>query len=128
MLPLLILLSCGDKDITSSFEGYTDGASYFVSYETIPDPIPFNEEFNILVSVHDTDEKLNQITDVTIDVDATMPAHGHGMNIEPIISSTEDGTFLAEGLLWHMEGEWEIVIYVSGVTNENIGFTLSCCQ
>ena len=123
-----LLLACGDKENSSTTEGYTDGGSYYVAYETTPSPIPFNEEFSVTVSVFDTEEKTNQLTDIIVDVDATMPAHGHGMNLDPILTGPTDGIFLAEGLLWHMEGEWELGIYISGETNENIAFTVSCCQ
>ena len=109
MLSLLLFLSCENKE-TSAYEGYTDGSSYYVSYETTPETIPFNEEFSVLVSVFETEEMLNQLTDITVDVDATMPAHGHGMNIEPIMTGPNDGIFQADGLLWHMEGEWELVL------------------
>ena len=124
---LLLILSCMQKQGPIN-EGYTDGSSYFVIYDTNPATIPFNEEFSVLVSVYETEEMLTQLTDITVDVDATMPAHGHGMNINPVMSGPNDGIFQADGLLWHMEGEWELVIYVSGETNENIAFTLSCCQ
>tara|TARA_Y100000589_G_C26824085_1_gene495127 strand:+ start:151 stop:531 length:381 start_codon:yes stop_codon:yes gene_type:complete len=124
---LSLLFSCGEKEIPIT-EGYTDGQSYYVVYETDPSPIPFNEEFSVLVSVYESDQKMNSITDVTVEVDATMPAHEHGMNQSPTMSGPTDGLFSAEGLLWHMEGEWELSIYVSGESNESIAFATSCCQ
>lgn len=39
-------------------------------------------------------------------VDATMPAHGHGMNYEPVVSQTAPGRFKVEGLMFHMVGSW----------------------
>lgn len=41
-------------------------------------------------------------------VDATMPAHGHGMNYRVALSHQGGGDWLAEGLLWHMSGRWEL--------------------
>ena len=125
---LSLLFSCADKVQPIVTEGYTDGSSYYVAFETIPTPIPFNEEFSVQVSVYDSEEKQTLVTDVSVDVDATMPAHGHGMNLGPSITGPENDIFTAEGLLWHMEGEWELVIYVSGESNENIAFTSPCCQ
>ena len=43
----------------------------------------------------------------SLSLDATMPAHGHGMNYEPGVSRTEKG-FTAEGLLFHMPGQWRL--------------------
>jgi hypothetical protein len=42
----------------------------------------------------------------TIVVDATMPAHGHGMNYRPAVAQTGEGAFRATGLMLHMPGEW----------------------
>ena len=41
-------------------------------------------------------------------VDAYMPAHRHGMNYRPRVSRQGDGTSLAEGLLFHMPGQWQL--------------------
>jgi hypothetical protein len=43
-----------------------------------------------------------------VDVDAVMPAHGHGMNYRAEVRQVEAGYFVAEGLLFHMPGHWEI--------------------
>lgn len=43
-----------------------------------------------------------------IEVDARMPAHGHGMNYRPSVRQLGPGHFIAEGLLFHMRGEWTI--------------------
>ena len=41
-------------------------------------------------------------------IDATMPAHRHGMNYRPSLVALGDGRWRAEGLMFHMAGEWEI--------------------
>jgi hypothetical protein len=123
---LSLLIGCATTDVTS--EGYTDGQSYYVVYETNPSPIPFNEEFSVLVSVYDNDQKETPLNTVSVDVDANMPDHGHGMNQSPTVSGPSTDIYTAEGLLWHMEGEWELMIYISGESNENIAFTIPCCQ
>jgi hypothetical protein len=43
----------------------------------------------------------------TLDVDAVMPAHRHGMNYRPSVTATAPGRWRAEGLLLHMPGAWE---------------------
>jgi hypothetical protein len=45
-------------------------------------------------------------------VDATMPEHRHGMNYRPTVKPVGDGQWLAEGLLWHMAGRWELAFEV----------------
>ena len=46
-------------------------------------------------------------------VDATMPAHQHGMNYAPTIASEGAGRFRASGLLLHMPGRWEFAFDVT---------------
>ena len=43
-------------------------------------------------------------------IDAVMPAHGHGMNYRAGVSEIREGVYLAEGMLFHMPGSWQVVI------------------
>lgn len=45
-------------------------------------------------------------------VDAQMPEHRHGMNYRARVSSAGDGRYVAEGLLFHMPGRWQLVFDV----------------
>jgi len=45
-------------------------------------------------------------------VDATMPAHRHGMNYRPTLQPLGDGRWRVEGLLFHMRGTWELALSV----------------
>ena len=39
---------------------------------------------------------------------AQMPAHGHGMNYRPTVTSAGPGRFRAAGLMLHMAGTWRL--------------------
>ena len=119
-----VLLACSEKGETL-LEGFTTGESYFVNVETDPSSIPFNEYFSVQVQVFEDEAQETALEDITVSVNATMPTHGHGMNEDPTISAPENGRFIAEGLKWHMEGEWELTIYVD---NESIAFAVDCCS
>jgi hypothetical protein len=41
-------------------------------------------------------------------LDASMPAHGHGMNYRASIVSQDEGRFEARGLMFHMPGKWQL--------------------
>lgn len=45
-------------------------------------------------------------------VDATMPAHRHGMNYRPSLHPLGDGRWRVDGLLFHMSGAWELALDV----------------
>ncbi len=45
----------------------------------------------------------------SLKVDARMPEHRHGMNYAPSVTALGPGRWLAEGLMFHMPGNWEFV-------------------
>jgi hypothetical protein len=47
-------------------------------------------------------------------VDADMPAHRHSMNYKPSVISTAPGTYVAEGFLLHMPGDWRFKFRLAG--------------
>lgn len=63
--------------------------------------IPAAQPFALIVRVCPADA-------VLVAVDATMPAHRHGMNYRPSLLPLGDGRWRAEGLLFHMSGAWEL--------------------
>lgn len=46
-------------------------------------------------------------------VDATMPAHRHGMNYRPSLQALGEGRWQVQGLLWHMAGTWSLRLDVA---------------
>ncbi len=45
----------------------------------------------------------------TLRVDATMPAHRHGMNFQPKIAAVGSNLYRAEGMMFHMPGTWQLL-------------------
>lgn len=60
----------------------------------------------------------------TLKIDAHMPAHRHGMNYAPKVTTLGPGRWRAEGLMLHMPGKWELVFVVDGERLSR-GFQLS---
>ncbi|HEX5092792.1 MAG TPA: hypothetical protein VFV84_08925 [Burkholderiales bacterium] len=48
----------------------------------------------------------------SVRVDASMPAHRHGMNYQPSVVPLGDGRYRAEGLMFHMPGDWQFLFEV----------------
>ena len=46
------------------------------------------------------------------ELDALMPAHNHAMNYRARIDILDDGLIEASGLLFHMPGQWQVVVDV----------------
>ncbi len=69
-------------------------------------PISVGKHFALEVQVCPLDAVLNR-------VDATMPEHRHGMNYRVSLSPQANGRWLAQGLMFHMPGRWELRLDVS---------------
>lgn len=92
----------------------TKAGSYQISFKTDPAPIPLSRLFSIDAVV--TDSGGAPVTDATLDINATMPQHGHGMSTKPEnIPGTCDasgvcahplGQYRTEGMKFHMPGDW----------------------
>lgn len=69
---------------------------------------PFDVEFRVCSSGKLAVDRLT--------VDATMPAHKHGMNYAPQLSKASAQAYKATGFLFHMPGVWRLTlsIYSSG--------------
>jgi hypothetical protein len=108
-------------DPAPPFEGHavaTSAGAYRVRFRPRPEDLPLNEMFALEVRVADAATGAPVGADVTIDVDAGMPAHRHGMNTRPRVERMCAGAFLVRGMLLHMPGEWVLSFDVTkgGVT------------
>jgi hypothetical protein len=83
-----------------------------VGYRTMPSPIVPNEPFSIEVRLAAANkDAVND--DVSLFVDAAMPDHSHGMNVEPKVTPRGDGVFAVDGMDFHMLGRWELYFDIS---------------
>jgi hypothetical protein len=84
----------------------SNARSYELRWRAEPPEVPLNEPFALRLQVRGDP---TQVTD--LHVDAIMPDHRHGMLRRPRIrrlGEDEEGTFLVEGMLFHMTGLWEL--------------------
>lgn len=81
-----------------------------VSLSPQPTTIPVNEYFALDIGLFD--DKYKNITAQKITVEAIMPSHGHGMNVSPIVTKVQGSQFIADGLIFHMRGDWQVIVYV----------------
>ena len=65
--------------------------------------VPKNEHFELRLWIFREDEL---VRDATVRVDAEMPEHGHGMNVQPETVEQLDGSYRVKGMLLHMAGYW----------------------
>jgi hypothetical protein len=101
----------------------TDGGSYTVTIQPDGGSITENKHFSLIVLL---EPAAQAGTPVSVSVDADMPSHGHGMNTKPETIDEGGGRYRANGMLFHMAGEWSIAVEVStGATKETAFFPVS---
>ena len=87
-----------------------DGARHVVLFRSAPAVPPLNAPFALELAVCARDGSAVAAPRV----DATMPAHRHGMNYRPSLTSPSAGRFRADGMLFHMPGRWQFAFEVAG--------------
>ena len=116
LIGLLVLASgCGDAGAPAS-DGksrtiQSNGGSFSVTFESTPNPIPMNALFDLTFKI--APQEPGRTPESTVVVDARMPAHFHGMTRAPKLGRLPDGTYKAEGMLFHMPGHWELTFDVT---------------
>ena len=91
-----------------------ESARYVVPFAMSPEPA-VGRHFTLMFTLCSRDEPAKP---ESVSVDARMPGHGHGMNYRALIKAVGNGRYRAEGLMFHMPGEWELTFTVveGGVT------------
>lgn len=99
--------------------------SLTVAFTSSPAMIMTSESFDLTVTITANTGDLPE--DLAMDIDAEMPAHGHGMNVAPTVTEGDPGVFAVEGMNLHMAGEWKMHIDVlaDGGT-ERLTYTINC--
>lgn len=79
-----------------------------IAFRPEPMRIEVGQPFSLLFNVCTRKDEPAEL----LAVDAQMPEHRHGMNYRATIVSNGEGRFRAEGLVFHMPGNWELDIDV----------------
>ncbi len=83
--------------------GRVESAGVTVVFRTLPPAIELGRHFAVEALVCG-----DGAFPVLTRVDAQMPEHRHGMNYRPTLVDQGNGRYVAEGLLLHMPGRWEL--------------------
>ena len=105
-------------------EATSDDGRFTVRYTSRPAPIPQSEDFALDWTVAGADG----LDGLAVTVDAWMPDHGHGMNTRPETAGA-GAAWTTTGMLFHMPGDWELVVELRGV-GDTATLTLPylCCE
>lgn len=85
----------------------SDGFS--VNFSIEPEDIQVGQPFSLVMRICENGKPWSG----GLDVDAGMPSHGHGMNYRLEIQAAGGGAYNANGLVFHMPGEWRLSFRLS---------------
>lgn len=102
-LPLSVMAADCGADLKGAQK--VESSHYVVAYRTLPGKIVIGKHFAMDFAV--CPKGGNSAVD-SVQVDAQMPEHGHGMNYKARIKPSGAGRFHAEGMMVHMPGRWEL--------------------
>ena len=98
--------------------GRIESSDVVVLFRTVPSPIEIGQHFTVEALVCPT-PPIGAAAGFM--VDARMPEHRHGMNYRARVFRKPDGIYVAEGLLFHMPGLWQLMFDVErGVRMERL--------
>jgi hypothetical protein len=107
-------------------QAVSNDGSYLVACRPRPDPVPFNEPFELDLVVLRPDTR-TPVVDAQVFVDADMPEHRHGMNTRALVRRNADGSLSVSGMHFFMAGYWEIYVDIERdgvVERAQFGLTL----
>jgi hypothetical protein len=91
----------------------TNNGTYTIRWKPLANgAVPLNEPFDLDVCIEKSLSR-QPADDVHLTVDAVMPAHHHGMTVDPEIIPKGSAHWLVRGLLLHMPGEWQLTFQLS---------------
>jgi len=91
---------------------------FTVSYKTDPEPIPFLKFFKINFKFEPNNGQ-DIPEDLKIAIEADMPEHQHGMNVNPKLFKVDKNNYRVEGMKFHMLGYWEIYLTLRSSKKED---------
>ena len=86
-----------------------ESKSYALIYRTLPEKIEIGKHFAVELALC---VKNGAAAPQSLQVDAHMPEHRHGMNYKTVVTARGGGLYRAEGLMFHMPGRWEYIFEV----------------
>jgi hypothetical protein len=107
----LLAGAAGAAEACQTPEGFTarerlTSKDVVVIFRTLPPAIEIGRHFSVEAVICATPPTQG------LRVDARMPEHRHGMNYRPTVAAVGPGRYVAEGMMLHMPGRWQLVFDV----------------
>jgi hypothetical protein len=88
----------------------TDRGNFTVTIQPAGSGITLNKHFSLNAILT---PETGASAPTSVSVNADMPSHGHGMNTAPETIHEEGQRYRADGMLFHMAGDWSIMVEIT---------------
>jgi hypothetical protein len=88
----------------------SENGHFAVSYESQLEPIAINQIHSW--TLHITNNDGQAVNNAVVTIVGGMPEHNHGLATEPTIEAIGNGSYLLQGLRFHMMGYWELELTI----------------
>lgn len=96
----------------------TELGRYRIAFASTIEPLAINRIHAWVIHVTDADGR--PVEDAELAVTGGMPAHDHGLPTAPRMTrNLAGGSYLIEGMRFHMGGAWQVIIGVAGPQGED---------
>ena len=107
---LMGLLALGAGACRSADANAPRASPFRFEVQLIPSPPTLGEFFAVRTRI--VDARTGQpFSGARFRLDASMPAHGHGMVTQPQHHESGDGWYRSDGMKFHMPGRWLITVH-----------------
>ena len=95
-------------------------SGWTIYVDTSIDPLRINTMHSWQIRVIDSESK--PVTMASVSIEGGMPEHDHGLPTQPkVTSEISPGTYLLQGVRFHMPGRWEIKFTISRESQQELG-------
>ena len=95
-------------------------SGWTIHVDTSIDPLRINEMHSWHIKVIDSQSK--PVAMASVSIEGGMPEHDHGLPTQPrVTSEISPGTYLLQGVRFHMPGRWEIKFTISREGHQEFG-------
>ena len=123
-LAVILLSGCGgtSSDTGTSFPAQplehlnSAAGAYGLDVRTSPTQPPRAGVLSLQLRIVDREGKPAE--GLVVDVVPSMPAHGHGASVHPVITAQGGGVYLVEDVSLYMPGSWQLQTTLQGSTND----------
>jgi hypothetical protein len=97
----------------------SDDSKYEIVIESIADKngdqgIVLNKVLSLHLTIKPKTSSSPELPMEKVTFEASMPQHNHGMVTAPVVQPIGKGVFRIDGVKFHMEGSWLVVVTVQG--------------